>query len=49
MAWLMQVNGFVVDAWHPPREVQEEALRRVNLLSSLSMDMSAREHARTPF
>ena len=28
MAWLIKVNGFVVDARHAPREVQEEAFRR---------------------
>jgi hypothetical protein len=28
MAWLIRVNGFVVDARHAPREVQEEAFRR---------------------
>jgi hypothetical protein len=28
MAWLIQVNGFIVDARHAPREIQEEAFRR---------------------
>ncbi|MBK5965104.1 hypothetical protein CCR95_13655 [Thiocystis minor] len=28
MAWMIQVNGFVVDARQAPREVQEEAFRR---------------------
>jgi hypothetical protein len=28
IAWLIQVNGFLVDARHAPREVQEEAFRR---------------------
>jgi hypothetical protein len=28
MAWLIQVNGLIVDARHAPREIQEEALRR---------------------
>jgi len=28
MAWLVQVNGFVVDARYAPRELQEEACRR---------------------
>ena len=28
MAWLIRVNGFVMDARHAPREVQEEAFRR---------------------
>ena len=28
MAWMIQVNGFVVDARTMPREVQEEARRR---------------------
>ena len=28
MAWLIQVNGLIVDARKAPREVQEEAFRR---------------------
>ncbi|WP_295584879.1 DUF6398 domain-containing protein [uncultured Lamprocystis sp.] len=28
VAWLIKVNGFIVDARHAPREVQEEAFRR---------------------
>lgn len=28
MAWLIQVNGLIVDARHAPREIQEEAFRR---------------------
>ena len=28
MAWLIQVNGFIVDARHAPREIQKEAFRR---------------------
>ena len=28
MAWLIQVNGLIVDARQAPREVQEEAFRR---------------------
>jgi hypothetical protein len=28
MAWLLSVNGLIVDARHLPREVQEEALRK---------------------
>jgi len=28
VAWLIQVNGFIMDARHAPREVQEEAFRR---------------------
>ena len=28
MAWLIQVNGMIVDVRHMPREIQEEALRR---------------------
>ena len=28
VAWLIQVNGVIVDARHMPREVQEEAVRR---------------------
>ncbi|WP_268119851.1 DUF6398 domain-containing protein [Methylobacter sp. YRD-M1] len=28
MVWLIQVNGFIVDARHAPREIQEEAFRR---------------------
>ena len=28
MAWMIQVNGFVVDARHLRREVQEEAFRK---------------------
>lgn len=27
MAWLIQVNGLIVDARHAPREIQEEAFR----------------------
>lgn len=28
MAWLIQVNGLIVDARHVPREIQEEAYRK---------------------
>lgn len=28
MAWLIQVDGLIVDARHAPREIQEEAFRR---------------------
>lgn len=28
MAWLIQLNGLIVDARHAPREIQEEAFRR---------------------
>ena len=28
MAWMIQVNGFLIDARHAPREIQEEAFRR---------------------
>ncbi len=28
MIWMISVNGFIVDARHMPREVQEEAVRR---------------------
>lgn len=28
MAWLIRVNGFLVDVRHAPREVQEETFRR---------------------
>lgn len=28
MAWLIQVNGLIVDARQAPREIQEEALRQ---------------------
>jgi hypothetical protein len=28
MAWLIQVNGLIMDARHAPREIQEEAFRR---------------------
>lgn len=28
MAWMIQVNGFIVDARQAPREIQEEAFRR---------------------
>ena len=28
MAWMIQINGFIVDARSMPREVQEEAFRR---------------------
>jgi len=28
MAWLIQVNGFMVDARYVPRPIQEEALRK---------------------
>jgi hypothetical protein len=28
MAWLLDVNGYIVDARHMPREFQEEAFRR---------------------
>lgn len=27
LAWMIQVNGYIVDARHVPREIQEEALR----------------------
>jgi hypothetical protein len=28
MAWMIEVNGFVLDARHVKREIQEEACRR---------------------
>ncbi len=28
LAWLIQINGIIVDARHAPREIQEEAFRR---------------------
>ncbi len=28
LAWMIQVNGFVIDARHAPREIQEEAFRK---------------------
>ncbi len=28
MAWMIMVDGFVVDARHTPREIQEEAFKR---------------------
>lgn len=28
MAWMISVNGFIIDARHAPREIQKEALRR---------------------
>ncbi len=28
MAWMIQVNGFLLDARHAPRDIQEEAFRR---------------------
>ncbi|MBV9229114.1 MAG: hypothetical protein JOZ18_07355 [Chloroflexi bacterium] len=28
MAWMIQVNGLIVDARHMPREIQEEAFRK---------------------
>jgi hypothetical protein len=28
MAWMIQINGFIVDARSMPRDVQEEAFRR---------------------
>jgi hypothetical protein len=28
MAWMIQVNGLIMDARHAPREVQEEAFRK---------------------
>jgi hypothetical protein len=28
MAWMIQVNGLIVDARQTPREIQEEAFRR---------------------
>jgi len=28
VAWLVEVNGFIIDARHAPRELQEELLRR---------------------
>jgi Domain of unknown function (DUF6398) len=28
LAWMIQVNGFVMDARHAPREIQEEAFRK---------------------
>ena len=34
MAWMIQVNGFLIDARHAPREIQEEAFRR-GLIPSL--------------
>ena len=27
MAWMVQINGFIVDARHLKRDIQEEALR----------------------
>src|SRR5438045_3205215 len=28
LAWMIQVNGFVIDARHAPREIQKEAFRK---------------------
>jgi Domain of unknown function (DUF6398) len=28
MAWMIQVNGLIIDARHAPREIQEEAFRK---------------------
>ena len=28
LAWMIQINGFVIDARHAPREIQEEAFRK---------------------
>ncbi len=28
LAWMIEVNGFLIDARHAPREIQEEAFRR---------------------
>jgi hypothetical protein len=28
LVWMIQVNGFVIDARHAPREIQEEAFRK---------------------
>ena len=28
LVWMIQVNGFVMDARHAPREIQEEAFRK---------------------
>jgi hypothetical protein len=28
LAWMIQVNGYIVDARHAPREIQEEAFRK---------------------
>ena len=28
LAWMVEVNGFIIDARHAPRDIQEEALRR---------------------
>lgn len=28
IAWMIQVNGFIVDARHAPPEIQEEAYRK---------------------
>jgi hypothetical protein len=28
MAWTISVNGYIIDARHAPREIQEEAARR---------------------
>ena len=28
MAWMIQVNGLIVDARHLPRDIQEEAFRK---------------------
>ena len=28
LAWMIQVNGLIVDARHLPREIQEEAFRK---------------------
>jgi hypothetical protein len=27
LAWMIQVNGLIIDAHHAPREIQEEAYR----------------------
>jgi hypothetical protein len=27
LAWMIQVNGLIIDARHAPREIQEEAYR----------------------
>jgi hypothetical protein len=38
LAWMAQVNGFIVDVRHMPKEVQEEALRK-GLIPCLPEDL----------
>ena len=46
MAWMIQVNGFVVDARRLKREVQEEAFRK-GLIPYIPGEQPAEDEATT--